>query len=315
MIQCSYNEIRHAAVAIKRGELVAFPTETVYGLGADATSDAAVANIYAVKGRPHFNPLIVHVASIAEAEKWVEFTPLAQKLATAFWPGGLTLVLNRRADCGLSLLPSAGLETVAVRVPAHPIALALLAESACPIAAPSANISGRISPTTAAHVHEELGDTIAAILEGGACEVGLESTVLDARGAVAVLLRPGAIPAESIIARVGAIETANAGQPLASPGMLESHYAPNATLRLNALDIREGESLLAFGDTGALDLPDHGVVLNLSRIGNTTEAAANLFAMLRALDKQSRAIAVMPIPHAGLGRAINDRLMRAAAPK
>jgi L-threonylcarbamoyladenylate synthase len=307
-IQYSHNDIRDASAHIRAGRLVALPTETVYGLGANALDDHAVAAIYAAKERPSFNPLIVHVATIEQAKKYVVFNALAEKCAAAFWPGSLTLVLPRSKDCPLSLLVSAGLDSVAIRMPNHPLALALLTESGLPIAAPSANKSGRVSPTTAAHVAEELAQDVAMILDGGACTVGVESTVLDMTGDVPVLLRPGGVTQTQLEAVIGKISLANDGV-MKSPGMMESHYAPNATIRLNVQEAGEGEVLLAFGNevSGAL---------NLSPSGNLQEAAANLFAMLRALDKTgAKTIAVMTIPEEGLGVAINDRLRRAAAPR
>jgi len=309
--------IEEAGQLIRAGALVAFPTETVYGLGADATNGRAVAAIFEAKGRPRFNPLIVHVPNLAGAEKIAVLSKAARRLADAFWPGPLTLVLERRADAGISDLVSAGLDTLAVRVPAHPVAQALLAAADRPLAAPSANRSGRVSPTRAAHVADDLTDRVAMILDGGATAHGLESTVLDASHADAViLLRPGAVPREAIEAVLG--------QPLAdgpssddahptSPGQLASHYAPNAALRLNAREVRPGEALLAFGDDAP---PTTGPSVNLSASGDLVEAAAGLFAALRDLDRTGAAtIAVMPIPEHGLGEAINDRLRRAAAPR
>jgi L-threonylcarbamoyladenylate synthase len=299
--------IAEAAELIRRGELVAFPTETVYGLGADATSDAAVAAVFAVKDRPRFNPLIVHVPGLDAAEALAAFDEQARAVAQKFWPGPLTLVLPRRADSGLSLLVSAGLDTIAIRVPAHSLAQALLTAAGRPIAAPSANPSGAISPTAAAHVAEALGDRIAMVLDGGPCRVGVESTVIDLTGGSPVLLRPGGLAAETIERLVGPLAPAGGGAPR-SPGMLARHYAPGLPLRLCAYTAQPGEALLAFGP-GADDAD-----LNLSRVGNVQEAAANLFAMLRVLDRpEFSAIAVMPVPERGLGRAINDRLRRAAA--
>jgi L-threonylcarbamoyladenylate synthase len=293
--------IARAVHALREGELVAFPTETVYGLGADATNGRAVAAIYAAKRRPQFNPLIVHVQDLAQAETLVEFPPHARALAERFWPGALTLVLPRRADCPLSLLVSAGLDTVALRVPSHPLTRTLIA-LAGPLAAPSANASGRVSPTTAQHVLEELGERIALILDGGPAPLGIESTVIGFEEGHAVLLRPGAIPREALPPL-----RAPAGAIIASPGQLASHYAPRAALRLNAARAGANEKLLGFGP-GAADM-------NLSPSGDLNEAAANLFAMLRALDARAQAIAVAPIPETGLGEAINDRLRRAAAPR
>ncbi len=299
--------IRRAARLLRDGALVAFPTETVYGLGADATNGKAVAGIFAAKGRPRFNPLIVHLTDLAEAERHAVFSDAARRLARKFWPGALTLVLPRRADTPLSELVSAGLGTVALRVPAHPVAAALLREAGLPVAAPSANPSGKVSATTAAHVAEGLGDRVDFILDGGPTQLGLESTVIgfDLEGR-AILLRPGAIPRDEIEVITGPL--LQAGDAIQSPGQLESHYAPHAALRLNACRAEKDEVLLGFG-------PSRDAALNLSPGGDLKEAAANLFAMLRALDKRASRIAVMPVPETGLGEAINDRLRRAAAPR
>lgn len=295
---------------LKDGLLVAFPTETVYGLGGNALIDHAVAHIYEVKGRPTFNPLIVHVVSQAEAERYVVFNGTAKKLAEAFWPGPLTLVLPRRADCALSLLVSAGLDSVAVRVPAHPLAQALLKESGVPIAAPSANRSGRISPTQASHVYEELKDKVGMVLDGGLCAIGIESTVVDLTEKQPVILRPGSITREQLERIAGPIGTSDGAGAIKSPGMLERHYAPTKPLRLNVTQVQPKEALLAFGKA----LPGAAIVENLSARGDLREAAANLFRLLRKLDdSRVTGIAVMPVPMEGLGMAINDRLMRAAA--
>jgi len=305
--------IARAAALLRAGELVAFPTETVYGLGGDATSDAAVARIFAAKGRPRFNPLIVHVPGLAEAEALAHFDERARMAARHFWPGPLSLVLPRRADCGVSLLASAGLDTLALRAPAHPVAQALLQAAGRPIAAPSANRSGRVSPTEAAHVSAELGGRAAMILDAGPCAVGLESTVLDLTGPVPALLRPGGVSLERLSEFFGpvAVPPSSGDSAPRAPGRLASHYAPALPVRLEATDARPGEALLAFGP----DVPSgFAEVLVLSRQGDPVEAAANLFAMLRQLDRPDFAgIAVMPIPDEGLGRAINDRLRRAAA--
>lgn len=295
---------------IRAGGLVAFPTETVYGLGADATNDRAVASIFAAKGRPQFNPLIVHVPDITAAEEIVSFAPLARKLAQAFWPGALTLVLPRKAQ-HLSLLVSAGLDTVAVRVPSGAVAQKLLRSAATPIAAPSANVSGRISPTLASHVAEEFGETVDLILDDGAATLGLESSVIGFDGEKPVLLRLGAMAREDIEKTAGPL--AAPGAKITSPGQLINHYAPRATLRLNARDVKPGEALLAFGT----HVPEGARMMsNLSASGDVKEAAANLFAMLRELDSSgAQAIAVMAVPEHGLGEAINDRLRRAAAPR
>ncbi len=286
---------------------MAFPTETVYGLGADATNGEAVAAIFAAKRRPRFNPLIVHVRDRAQAEDHAEFSLEARALADAFWPGAVTLVLPRRADSALSLLVSAGLDTVALRAPSHALARQLIAETGKPIAAPSANASGRVSPTTAAHVAEELGDAVDMILDGGPSRLGIESTVIGFEDGKPVLLRPGAVAREEIERVTGPLGTPSSAK-IASPGQLESHYAPRAQLRLNVRAPEPGESLLAFGA-----MPG---ATNLSPGGDLKEAAANLFAMLRRLDASGAArIAVAPIPEHGLGEAINDRLRRAAAPR
>ena len=264
------------------------------------------------KGRPRFNPLIVHVPGLAEAEALAVFDTRARRAAARFWPGPLTLVLRRRDECGLSLLACAGLDTVAIRAPAHAVAQALLRAAGRPIAAPSANRSGRVSPTEAAHVAEELGDRVALILDGGRTPVGLELTVLDLSGEAAALLRPGGVTFEQLTELLGPISAPAAARPK-SPGMLASHYAPALPLRLDAAGARPGEALLAFGPDAP---PGFAEVQWLSRCGDLAEAAANLFAMLRRLDRPAfTGIAVMPIPEHGLGRAINDRLRRAAAPR
>ncbi len=306
-----------AAGALRRGELVSFPTETVYGLGGDATNDRAVAAIYAAKGRPSFNPLIVHVPTLAAAMALGEFSDDAQNLAQKFWPGPLTLVVKRARACPLSLLVSAGMDSIALRIPAHPVARALLTASGLPLAGPSANPSGRISPTTAQHVEEGLGDKVAMILDGGPCRIGVESTVLSLLDGKPTLLRPGGIAPDEIAAVIGqpveiAAPVGDVAAGLHGPGRLLSHYAPDRPVRLNAVDVQPGEALLAFGRPA----PAAKVVLNLSESGDLNEAAANLFAMLRALDRPDvTGIAVMPIPQVGLGIAINDRLTRAAAPR
>jgi len=306
--------LTRAAAALAAGELVAFPTETVYGLGADARNGQAVARIFEAKGRPRFNPLIVHVPDHEAARRYGVFSPCADELAEKFWPGALTLVLPRRPDCGLSELVSAGLGTVALRVPDHQVARDLLGVFAGPVAAPSANRSGRISPTEAEHVDEGLGDAVRVILDGGACPLGLESTIIGfgADGAP-LLLRPGGIARDEIEAALGETlaSPSDTGAPHA-PGMLASHYAPRARMRLNADAPREGEMWLAFGPGGPKGVPG----LNLSPEGDLREAAANLFAYLHILDDTGcAAIAVMPVPAHGLGEAINDRLKRAAAPR
>ena len=354
--------IERAARLIREGGLVAFPTETVYGLAGDATSEEAVTRIFAAKGRPRFNPLIIHVPGLAEAEALAAFDERARLAARRFWPGPLSLVLRRRAECGLSLLASAGLDTIALRVPAHAVAQALLRAAGRPIAAPSANRSGRVSPTIAAHVlaefedpHPPIADAMgpslsrgagegkyaaapdtlvrnagedargrsprageglgpALILDAGPCLVGIESTVLDLTGATPALLRAGGVTLEELRAVFGEIEVPAPGENTPrAPGRLPSHYAPGRPVRLDAVDARPGEALLAFGAEAP---PGFAEVLFLSRSGDLAEAAANLFAMLRRLDRpEFSGIAVMPIPEVRLGRAINDRLRRAAAPK
>jgi L-threonylcarbamoyladenylate synthase len=304
--------IAGAAQALRAGRLVAFPTETVYGLGAIATDDRAVAAIFAAKRRPRFNPLIVHVADLAAARALAHWNDLAERLAARFWPGALTLVLPRAPDCPLSLLVSAGSATVGLRWPAHPVAQALLAQVGLPVAAPSANPAGRVSPTTAAHVAAGLGGEIELILDGGACPIGVESAVLDLSGSVPRLLRPGGVTRSALEAEVGPLAAGPdpSADALRSPGQLASHYAPGRPLRLDACTVAADEALLAFGPT---PLEGAARTLNLSASGDLVEAAANLFAMLRALDRPGiRAIAAMPIPAHGLGEAIRDRLARAA---
>jgi L-threonylcarbamoyladenylate synthase len=318
VVPASAEAIVRAAGLLRAGKLVAFPTETVYGLGGDASNDAAVAGIFAAKGRPRFNPLIVHVPDLAAAEAIAEFGSQAREVASRFWPGPLTLVLRRRETSRVSLLACAGLDTVAVRVPSHPVAQELLRATGRPIAAPSANHSGHISPTTAEHVAAELGERVALILDGGPSPIGLESTVLDFSGGLPVprpvLLRPGGFPLEELMPLRGyVVVTEIDPNTPRSPGQLASHYAPNLPLRMNAIEARPGEALLAFGS----DVPaGFAAMLNLSEAGDLAEAAANLFAMLRQLDQPDfTGIAVMPIPERRLGLAINDRLRRAAAPR
>ena len=306
--------LERAAHIIRAGGLVAFPTETVYGLGADAGSGEAVARIFEAKGRPRFNPLIVHVGDVAQAETYAEFGQNAHRMAEVFWPGPLTLVLPRRPDAPpLADLVSAGLPTVALRVPSHPVARALIAAAAVPIAAPSANVSCRVSATTAQHVAADFGDSIDLILDGGPSMEGLESTIVSFCASGPVLLRSGAVPRKNIEA---VLETTLGLLPSKfgprAPGMLASHYAPRARLRLDAAVPWRGEAFLAFGPHESCDAD----CLNLSEAGNLREAAANLFAHLRRLDAAGpEMIAVSPIPEQGLGEAINDRLRRAAAPR
>ena len=316
--------IAEAARVLAAGGLVAFPTETVYGLGADAGNGEAIARLYAAKGRPAFNPLIAHVASAAAARKLARFDVAAERLAAAFWPGPLTLVLPKAADCPVAALASAGLDSVAVRVPAHPVAQEFLRAFGGPVVAPSANRSGHVSPTTAAHVLADLGGRIDLIVDGGATPVGLESTIVACLGeslgesfGEPALLRPGGVPRAAIEEVLGASLT-DATAPLETapraPGMLASHYAPRTRLRLDARAADAREALLAFGPTLAEGSALAVKVLNLSARGDLIEAAANLFSHLRALDAAgAETIAVMPIPHHGLGEAINDRLRRAAA--
>jgi L-threonylcarbamoyladenylate synthase len=311
-----------AAALLLAGELVAFPTETVYGLGADATNDRAVAAIFEAKGRPHFNPLICHYPAAEDAFRHVETSAAAQALARALWPGPLTLVLPRRVTCPVALLAGAGLDTLAVRVPAHAGALALLRAVGRPVAAPSANRSGQVSPTMAQHVLDGLDGRIAAVVDGGPCPVGVESTVLDLSAGRPFLLRPGGVPVEAIEALVGPVGrgitpgTAEQTRTLRSPGLLVSHYAPGLPVRLDAGSVASDEALLAFGPP----LPGAGAMFQLSAAGDVMEAAANLFTGLRWLDAEGARlgltrIAAMPVPSAGLGAAIMDRLQRAAAPR
>ncbi|SEL24545.1 translation factor SUA5 [Roseovarius nanhaiticus] len=301
--------IEAAAALITDEQLVALPTETVYGLAGDARSGIAVARIFEAKGRPSFNPLIVHVPDTDVARRYAVWSDAADRLAAAFWPGPLTLVLPLKEECGLSPLVTAGQDSVALRVPAHAAAQALLRASGAPLAAPSANPSGRISPTHADHVRLGLDGRIAAILDGGSCGVGVESTIIGLTGAP-TLLRPGGLPAEIIEAALGgSLAIPEPGGAITAPGQLSSHYAPAVPVRLEAETIEEGELLLGFAGTP-------GAALDLSASGDLVEAAANLFAHLHALDARgAKAIAVAPVPDTGLGRAINDRLRRAAAPR
>jgi L-threonylcarbamoyladenylate synthase len=336
--------IEEAADALAAGRLVAFPTETVYGLGADAVNDAAVARLYAAKERPSFNPLIAHVAgdvagsaenaaALDAARLLAHFDADAVRLAEAFWPGPLTLVLPKLPGCPVGQLATAGLDTVAVRAPSHPVARAILTAFGGPVVAPSANRSGRVSPTSAQHVLADLAGRIDLVVDGGAAPVGVESTVVACCGGEAALLRPGAVPraaVEAVLGRTVAVAAsahdakAAAGatpavpgepRPIA-PGMLASHYAPRAAVRLNAVTVLPGEALLAFGPVLPPGAGQAGAVLNLSGRGDLIEAAANLFSHLRRLDEAgTAAIAVMPVPDHGLGEAINDRLRHAAAPR
>jgi L-threonylcarbamoyladenylate synthase len=313
ILKADQDAIEAGSRCLSAGGLVAFPTETVYGLGADAGNGEAVARLYAAKGRPSFNPLIAHVADIGSARRIGIFTPAAEKLAAAFWPGPLTLVLAKQPDCDIADLALAGLDTVGLRVPAHPVARELLKTFKGAVVAPSANRSGHVSPTSATHVLADLRGRIDLIIDAGPCAVGVESTIVSCVEQPA-LLRPGGIPRDAIeralgstLASVSVMDDA----PVA-PGMLSSHYAPRAALRLDAETAQMGEALLAFGHAPAFS----GTALNLSPRGDLIEAAANLFSHLRALDASgARRIAVMRVPHEGLGEAINDRLKRAAAPR
>ena len=320
LLPAGFVAIADAAQCLADGGLVAFPTETVYGLGADATNGAAVARLYAAKGRPSFNPLIAHVFDLAAAKRLAVFDTAAEKLASAFWPGPLTLVLKKRAGCPVADLATAGLDSIAVRVPQHPVALGILGRLGRPIVAPSANRSGHVSPTMAQHVMDDLGGQIDFILDDGPAAVGVESTIIGCLERP-VLLRPGGLPREEIEAVLEAalddppVSAFDSEMPLA-PGMLESHYAPRARLRLDAVQVNPGEALLAFGSRLPPGTQDAAIVLNLSPAGDLVEAATNLFSDLRTLDQADVAtIAVMSVPQEGLGEAINDRLSRAAAPR
>jgi L-threonylcarbamoyladenylate synthase len=310
--------VADAAWCLRDGSLVAFPTETVYGLGADAANAGAIARLYEAKGRPAFNPLIAHVCDLDAAQRIADFDTQAILLAKAFWPGPLTLVLPKAPGCAVADLATAGLDTIAVRVPAHPVARQILRAFGGPVVAPSANLSGHVSPTTAAHVSSDLAGRIDLIIDGGAVEVGVESSIVGCFEAP-MLLRPGGVPRGKIERVLGRAllqppddADSDSGQPLA-PGMLASHYAPRTPVRLNAERIEAGEALLAFGPRAISGVDAVSDVMNLSARGDLNEAAANLFGYLRALDARGlRTIAVMPVPHHGLGEAINDRLRRAA---
>lgn len=303
--------IAEAVRILRNREPVVLPTETVYGLGGNALDDQAIARIFAVKERPRFNPLIVHVRGWEDTIEYVEPNQHAATLAKRFWPGPLTLVLKRSTNCPISPLASAGLDTVAVRAPSHKTAQALIDAAGLPIAAPSANRSGRLSPTSAEAAFHELSGRVGLILDGGTCRAGIESTIIGFESGAPVMLRPGAIAREAIEATIGPLVERHS-RILSAPGMLASHYAPRARLRLNATETAPGEALLAFGDTTL----HPRVICNLSPSGDLREAAANLFGMLRRLDETGvDVIAVMPIPDMGLGEAINDRLKRAAAPR
>jgi L-threonylcarbamoyladenylate synthase len=320
LVAASAEATAEAARILAAGGLVAFPTETVYGLGADATNGAAVARLYEAKGRPAFNPLIAHVTDTAAARALARFDADAARLAAAFWPGPLTLVLPKSETCTVSELATAGLDSIAVRVPHHAVAQDLLAGFGRPVVAPSANRSGHVSPTTAAHVLADLSGRIDLIVDGGATPVGVESTIVACLDKPA-LLRPGGVPREAIEKLMGRpLADAPAGiavedTPLA-PGMLASHYAPHTRIRLDTDHVEPGEALLAFGPAAVKGADKAAKILNLSARGDLIEAAANLFSHLRALDAaKATVIAVTPLPHDGLGEAINDRLQRAAAPR
>jgi L-threonylcarbamoyladenylate synthase len=318
VIQAGSEAAKAAALCLAAGGLVAFPTETVYGLGADATNGNAVARLYAAKARPSFNPLIAHVAGLAEARRLARFGATATQLAQAFWPGPLTLVLPKTPDCAVSDLATAGLDSIAVRVPDHPVARELIEAFGKPIVAPSANRSGHVSPTTSAHVLADLRGQIDLVVDGGPTTVGVESTIIACLDKP-TLLRPGGLAREAItkllgfpLAEAPLMEAVDENEAPLAPGMLASHYAPKARLRLEATSVGADEALLAFGPA----VEHSAAMLNLSVRGDLVEAAANLFSHLRALDASgAKAIAVMPVPEKGLGEAINDRLRRAAAPR
>jgi L-threonylcarbamoyladenylate synthase len=306
-----HTTVDEAAALLRAGKLCAFPTETVYGLGADATNADAVLSIYETKGRPRFNPLIVHCADLAMAERQAIFSPLARKLAEMFWPGPLSIVLPLRPGHGLADIATAGLDTVALRVPDHPLALQLLRATDRPLAAPSANPSGKLSPTTAEQVRKGFAGQV-PVLDGGPCKSGVESTIVAVDGERLIQLRAGALARETIAETMGRpLEQVKQGAAISAPGMLLSHYAPNANMRLDTTPM-PGEAYLAFGKLA----PHNSLVRNLSESGDLHEAARNLFSMLHELDAMgAKVIAVAPIPEAGLGEAINDRLRRAAAPR
>lgn len=319
VVQATYESIKKAADRILAGELVAFPSETIYGLGANATNSNAVAKIFEAKGRPSFNPLIIHVPSIKIAKKLTKWNKYAAAIAQRFWPGAITFILPKSGEGNIADIATAGLDTIAIRFPSHKTALKLLELSGVPIAAPSANISGRMSPTTPAHVAHDLKDKVSMILADGASPIGLESTVIDLTSQTPCILRAGAIGVNEISQCIGKKvtlhdenSTSNSNK-VRSPGMLLRHYAPNTPIRLKAIDIKKGEGLLAFGSTKFMNIKDAKAVKNLSESGDLYEAASNLFAHMRALDDmQCSAIAAMDIPNTGIGIAINDRLTRAA---
>ncbi|WP_442958556.1 L-threonylcarbamoyladenylate synthase [Phyllobacterium sp. CCNWLW11] len=305
-----------AADTLAQGKLVAIPTETVYGLAADATNGSAVAGIFEAKGRPHFNPLICHVSDVAMAERYAEIDPVSRQLINAFWPGPLTLVLPLKPDCGIHPLVAAGLDTIALRMP-RGVAGKIIAALDRPLAAPSANTSGKISGTNALSVEGDLGSKIAMILDAGPSEVGLESTIVKVDGDTILMLRPGGLAAEEIEAVIGRkLGRIDQRAAIQAPGMMASHYAPSAAMRLNVHDVMAGEALLAFGPHRANGYSKAAAILNLSETGSLHEAATNLFDFMKRLDAvDCTMIAVEPIPFNGLGEAINDRLVRAAAPR
>lgn len=309
-VAATETSINAAAQFLRDGRLVAFPTETVYGLGGDAENDAAIARIFEAKGRPRFNPLIVHVANLQQAEDLAVFDDRSRDIAQEFWPGALTLILHRKADAKIGQLVTAGLDTLAVRCPNAAIAQALIQATNKPIAAPSANLSGHLSPTQASHVDGNLGPSLAMILDGGACEVGVESTIIDLSDGPPTLLRSGGVTIDRLEKRLGPISLPSSSD-IKAPGMMFRHYAPNTPLRLNAHTLKPGEAGLAFGPTFSDQV---GKILNLSPAGDLIEAAANLFAFLHQLDAYGvDGIAVAPIPQNGLGAAINDRLRRGSS--
>lgn len=319
MLQATADGLIQAADLLKQGELVAFPTETVYGLGGLASSDTAIAKIYSAKNRPNFNPLIAHVHSLDEAKKLALFSSTALELAEHFWPGPLTMILPRTTTCPASLLASAGLDTIAIRIPAHPVARQLLEIVGEAVCAPSANLSGQVSPTTPIHVAQGLSNRIAAIVASGKCDIGVESTIIDLTADKPTILRFGGVTPDDLDLLLGpnhyqTIKHAVNDQTPSAPGQLTSHYAPSIPVKLNQLSAPENEVLLGFGPV--LKSAQTSGFMNLSEKGDLNEAAANLFSMLRELDQpQYSAISVMPIPEVGIGLAINDRLKRAAAPK
>lgn len=324
LIQATPPAIQDAAQALRRGELVAFPTETVYGLGADACNGMAVAKIYALKNRPLHNPLIIHVASVEDAEKIGQFDSRAQTLASSLWPGPLTLIVPKRNGNGIAANATAGLDTVALRIPAHPVAAALIQSAGTPLAAPSANPSGTLSPTRPEHVARHLAAQGLIVLSGGATTIGLESTVLDLTTHPARILRPGAIGLDELEPLIGPVQMADGTEAIKAPGQLKRHYATRTPLRLNAVDVKHGEAFLGFGNVGFIGVEsvgfvrdmDHHLWRNLSPEGDLHAAATHLYAMLDELDQSGApTIAVQAIPMQGLGIAINDRLSRAAVPK